>query len=245
MGKNVAYTKKNFFLLHGLINCCLASIIGITVALCSFLIEPDAIIASKTYNGVIYAGNEKSNKVALMINVYWGTEYLNDMLNILDKYNVKCTFFVGETWVNDYPQICQDIYNRGHEIGNHGTNHKEHGKLDYQGNYNEINKCTNTVERLLNIKMNLFAPPGGGYNSKTVEAANDLNYKTILWTKDTIDWRDKDEKLIFERATKNVVSGDLILMHPTEQTKNALEGIIEMIISKKLTLDTVSNTIKD
>ena len=93
--------------------------------------------------------------------------------------------------------------------------------------------------------MNLFAPPGGSYNQDTVKCAAELGYKTILWTKDTIDWRDQNEELIYQRATENVQSGDLILMHPTKATKNVLERVIATINSKKLALDTVSNTIKE
>ena len=54
---------------------------------------------------IIYNGNRDSNKISLMINVYWGTEYILDMLDILDKYDVKCTFFVGGQWVEKEPQI--------------------------------------------------------------------------------------------------------------------------------------------
>lgn len=241
------YTFKgvNGFIIHGLVNFVLILIVLTTVIGCGFCLYDDVVSVNKTYNGVIYAGNEKSDKIALMINVYWGTEYLEEMLNILDKYDAKATFFVGTTWVEDNPDILVDIYNRGHEIGNHGSNHKEHGKLGYNLNLKEIDDCSNVVLRTISYKMNLFAPPGGSYNSDTIKAAENLGYKTILWTKDTIDWRDQNEQLIFDRATKNLNSGDLILMHPTNATKNVLERVLEYIKSKNLMPDTVSNTIKE
>ena len=62
-----------------------------------------------------------------------------------------------------------------------------------------------------------------------IAAAN--GYKVIMWSKDTIDWRDKDEDLILKRATSDIQSGDLILMHPTDQTVNALPRIIDEIKS--------------
>jgi len=237
--------KQVVFIIHGVVNLCLAAVVCLTFFMCGFFSSDKVMSVSKSYNGIIYAGNENSNKVALMINVYWGTEYLLDMLDILDKYNAKATFFVGGTWVNDEPELCLEIIKRGHEIGNHGTNHKEHGKINYEISYTEIKNCHDAVFRLTGISMNLFAPPGGSYNSSTVKSAKDLNYQTILWTHDTIDWRDKNEELIFQRATSEINSGDLILMHPTEATKNALERIILFINGKKLALDTVSNTIKD
>ena len=220
-------------------------VIVITFFACGIVENDFAVTAFKSYNGVIYAGNETANKVGIMINVYWGTEYLEDMLNTLDKYNAKATFFVGGTWAKENPELLSEIKKRGHEIGNHGTNHKEHGKISYNLNKTEIKSCHDAVLRLTNINMNLFAPPGGSYNQDTVKCATELGYKTILWTKDTIDWRDQNEELIYQRATDNVQSGDLILMHPTKATKNVLERVVTTINSKKLALDTVSNTIKE
>ena len=91
--------------------------------------------------------------------------------------------------------------------------------------------------------MNLFAPPSGSYNKTTIEVAESLGYKTIMWTRDTIDWRDKDAKLIYNRAIKDIKGGDLILMHPTEKTRDALGEILSYIEQNNLIATTVSNTI--
>jgi peptidoglycan/xylan/chitin deacetylase (PgdA/CDA1 family) len=236
--------RKNITI-NCLFNLCLVAVVVLTFFAAGIYNKNKSVMAFKSYNGVIYAGNEQTNKVALMINVYWGTEYLEEMLNTLEKHQAKVTFFVGGTWVQENPELLVKIKNLGHEIGNHGTNHKEHGKLSYSINYNEIKNCHDKVFRVLNLNMNLFAPPGGSYNSETVKCATSLGYKTILWTKDTIDWRDQNEDLIFHRATNNIQSGDLVLMHPTAATKNVLERVIVAINGKKLALDTVSNTIKE
>ena len=92
--------------------------------------------------------------------------------------------------------------------------------------------------------MNLFAPPSGAYNKTTVSCATSLGYQTIMWTRDTIDWRDKDANLIYNRAVKNPNGGDLILMHPTDATVKALPRIIETLQSKGFTLTSVSENIK-
>ena len=91
--------------------------------------------------------------------------------------------------------------------------------------------------------MNLFAPPSGAYNSTTLNVAESLGYKTIMWTKDTIDWRDQDGGLIFQRATKNACGGDFILMHPTQATLNSLKEIIDFYKNKGFNLTTVSETL--
>lgn len=200
-------------------------------------------VNNSEYNGTIYAGDKNSNKVSLMINVYWGTEFVEKFLYIFDKYQIKTTFFIGGTWASSNAELLKKIYNSGHEIASHGNTHKEHGKFGYDINFEEISKCHKIVKDILGIDMELFAPPGGSYNKNTIKAANDLGYKTIMWTRDTIDWRDHDTNLIYNRAVTLMTGGDLILMHPTENTIQATEKIIEYAINHNLKPTTVSDTL--
>ena len=222
----------------------IASLIFVVVISCGFTNKNDAVMtANSEYNGTIYAGDKNSNKVTLMINVYWGNEYLEKMLDTLKKYDVKTTFFIGGSWAKENESLLKRIYVEGHEIASHGYNHKEHGKLSYEGNYNEIKACHDIIKVMLGVDMELFAPPGGSYNKSTTKSATDLGYKTIMWTRDTIDWRDKNTNLIYNRAVTNMNGGDLILMHPTACTAEALEGIIEYAKGHDLVLTTVSDTL--
>ena len=178
-----------------------------------------------------------------MINVYWGNEYIKDMLDIFDLYKTKTTFFVGGSWVAKNVELAQEIYKRGHEIGNHGYNHKDHDKLTKQQNQDEIMMTHKIVQANLGIEMNLFAPPSGAYDDEVVDVATNLNYKTIMWTHDTIDWRDKNTDFIVKRATKNLSNGDLILMHPTKNTLEALAQILAYAQNNGYNPTTVSQTI--
>lgn len=193
--------------------------------------------ASPIYRGI----GEK--KVSLMINVYWGTEYIDEILAIFDKYEVKTTFFVGGYWVAQYPNVLQKIVDEGHEIGNHGYHHKEHSKLTYADNVMEITSCGKLVFEYVGVNMTLFAPPGGDFSMDTLNAARDNGYKTIMWSRDTIDWRDKDRKIVYERATKNTSGGELILMHPTKHTTEALEDIVKYYLDNSFTIVPVSKNI--
>lgn len=199
--------------------------------------------SNSEYNGTIYSGDKQSKNVSIMINVYWGNEHLEKMLEILKKHNVKTTFFVGGSWVLENQELLKKIKDDGHEIGSHGYAHKDHSKLDYNSNLIEIQKCHGVVKDVANIEMELFAPPSGAYNKSTIKAATDLGYKTIMWTRDTIDWRDKNSGLIYNRAITGLSGGDLILMHPTECSAEALEKIVEHIKAKKFNITTVSETL--
>ena len=213
------------------------------IVLVSTIIDPACVQASTVVNGVIYAGDTDSKNISLMINVYWGTEYLDGILDALDKAKVKTTFFVGGSWVKDNPEKLKEIIARGHEIGSHGYSHKDHDKLSYDQNREEILKTHNLVKDITGLEMKLFAPPSGAYNKTTVEVASGLGYKTIMWTRDTIDWRDKDANIIYSRAIKDAKGGDLVLMHPTENTLKALPKVLEYLSKQNLKVTPVSEVI--
>lgn len=239
--------KSVFFVVNGkrvFSNFVIAFVVVVVAIICVFGVS--YVSASQIVNGAYYAGNQKSNKVSLMINVYWGTEYLDSMLSTLKENDVCTTFFVGGTWAVRESEMLKKIYLAGHEIGNHGYYHLDQAKISTEKNQEEISNTHKIVKELLGVDMNLFAPPSGSYSKKTIEIASGMGYKTIMWTsgKDTIDWRDKDEELIFSRATKNCKGGDLILMHPTSATAGVLDRIVKEIKSKGLEIVPVSENLK-
>ena len=199
-------------------------------------------IKAVTGDSPVYKGSSKTG-VAIMVNVYSGTEYLLPMLDILDAASAKATFFVGGIWAEKNETTLKEIYMRGHEIGSHGYLHKSHSKLDRAGNFKEIDVTHKLIKSILGIDMNLFAPPSGDYSDITVGVAKELGYKTIMWTKDTIDWRDQDSALITKRATSGLEAGNLILTHPTAATVKSLSDIITAVSAKGLALNTVSEVL--
>lgn len=224
---------------------CNIVIISIFVVLIAYMGASNSnFVFSYQNENVIYNGNRNSNKISIMFNVYWGTEYIDKILKILDDYSVTTTFFVGGSWVEKELVVLNKIISCGHEIGNHGYLHKDQEKLSYDQNYDEINANHNLVKVNTGVQMNLFAPPSGSYNKATIEAATNLGYTTIIWSKDTIDWRDKDANLIFKRATESIKGGDLILAHPTENTVKALPLILEYYKVNNIVATTVSNCLR-
>ena len=191
----------------------------------------------------IYSG-KSATKVSLMVNVYWGTDYIAPMLDTFERYNCKTTFFVGGSWVDANPETLKQIADKGHEIGNHGYYHKDHKKLDAAYNRKEITSAHDAVKSVLGIDMNLFAPPSGSFGDITLEVAEELGYRSVMWTRDTIDWRDHDTALIYKRAVKDIKGGDLILMHPTDCTAKALESILQAVTASGLSVAPVSEVLE-
>ena len=223
----------------------------VNISLCLMLIVIGSLTILGTTTSVFgnnsysayYHGNENNNNVSLMFNVYMGEQYIPDILNVLSENNVKVTFFVGGSWAIKHTELLEDILNQGHEIGNHGYWHKDHKTLSAEKNMSEIGLTHEVIKQTLNYEMTLFAPPSGSYGQNTLKVAQDMGYKTIMWSKDTIDWRDQDTNLIVSRATKNPQNGDLILMHPTASTLSALPEIITFYTQSRYKLTPVSENI--
>lgn len=217
----------------------------ISVFFVSFFPKSTLQTYGKDTISAIYNGNRKENNVSLMFNVYENTQVVNDIIKVLDEKGVKATFFVGGCWADDNASTLENIIKSGHELGNHGYFHKDHKKLNYDANYQEISNTANIVKALCGVKLKLFAPPSGSFSSTTLKACYDLEYKLIMWSKDTIDWRDKNTSLIYNRATKNLEGGDLILMHPKSHTLQVLPSIIDYYLSVGFDVVTVSKNIEN
>ena len=191
----------------------------------------------------IYSGNRGTNKVSFMFNVYENSETVEKIAELLNGYGVKATFFVGGCWADDNAKTLNYLAENGHELANHGYFHKDHSTLDYEKNKEEIYLTGVIVNALCGKTLTLFAPPSGSYSDITLQAAADLGYQVIMWSKDTIDWRDKDKTKIISRATKNLTGGDLILMHPKSHTLSALPEIVDYCIAHGFEIVKVSENI--
>ena len=231
-------TKRTTFIVN-------AILVLIVFGVYAFSFIPEKIVPISGADSVqaIYNGNRQNPNVSLMFNVYENTNIVNGILDELKIKGVKATFFVGGCWADDNGETLVRIVQEGHEIGNHGYFHKDHKKLDKQSNQDEIRLTGEIVEALCGVKPTLFAPPSGSFSATTLEVATELNYKVIMWSKDTIDWRDNDVNIIYNRATKNLENGDFILMHPKAHTLKALPKIIEYYKSVGFSVVTVSESL--
>lgn len=202
----------------------------------------NAKAVSKDGDNVYYSA-ENGEGVSLMFNVYEHTENVLEILDVLDGYGAKSTFFIGGSWADDNVDCVREIYRRGHELASHGYFHKDHSRLSFEGNLEEIRPSVKLLNMICNIEITLFAPPSGAFGENTVNACNSLGLKLIMWSRDTIDWRDRDVGVIFSRATKNLKKGEFVLMHPTDCTVTALPQILTYIRDNGLTAVTVSQNL--
>lgn len=174
----------------------------------------------------IFRGHPKKEMVALMINVSWGEEYIPDILNILNEEKVKATFFIEGKWAKENTNVVKMIDEQGHTIGNHAYNHPDMARLSRQENTDQIVQTNHVIEAIIGKTPKYFAPPSGSYTNDVVEVADELHMETILWTVDTIDWRNPSVSVMINRVITNIHPGAMILMHPTSPVAKGLQEMI-------------------
>ena len=107
----------------------------------------------------IYCIQTDEKKISISFDAAWGADDTIKLLDILDKHNVKTTFFMTGGWVSTYPDMVKEIYNRGHDLGNHSENHKEMSKLNASEQKEEITAVDNKIKELTGYECFLFRPP--------------------------------------------------------------------------------------
>ena len=212
-----------------------------TVSLVGFYGGSAVTVSSE--NSYLFYSAENGEGVSLMFNVYEHTENVYKILDVLDEYGAKSTFFIGGSWADDNVDCVREIFNRGHEIASHGYFHKDHSRMNLNENLEEIRPSVKLLNMICNTNISLFAPPSGAFCEATINACISLDLRVIMWSRDTVDWRDKDTNLIVTRATKNLKSGEFVLMHPTDCTVAALPQILSYIRDNGINAVTVSQNL--
>lgn len=177
----------------------------------------------------IYSVETDKKAVAITFDAAWGDEDLEDILGTLKKHGVKATFFVTGDWATRYPDAIKMIKNNGHDLGNHGANHKQMTSLDRNGMLEEIEGCHTIIKTITGNDMELFRAPYGDYNESVILAAKAKNYYTIQWDVDSLDWKDYGRESIISKVcnNKNLRNGSIILLHNgSKYTAGALDELL-------------------
>jgi len=172
--------------------------------------------------------------------------FTTKVVDLLDRYEVKGTFFVIGRNVEDYPETAKLIVEHGHEIGNHTYSHTNLGHIGKDRIEEEVEKAQRAIVDATAAQPCLFRPPHGTYNDTIVVIVRDLGYRVVLWswTQDTIDWCNPGTNYIIDKVLNNAHSGDIIIFHDAggdrSQTVMALEPIIIELKQRDFQMVTVS-----
>ncbi|MEW5784181.1 MAG: polysaccharide deacetylase family protein [Bacillota bacterium] len=213
--------------------------------------EGGSIAASQVIrNGTLPAGTKK---IALTFDSGWLFEQTRPLLDMLDHYNVSATFFPRALWLQDHPDLGQEIVKRGHTMGSHSLTHPHMKEMTLDQIRHEMKESTRIIQSVTGVRPYLFRPPYGEYDQRVLDVLAEEGYPfTIMWTVDTLDWAAGttmvvdgqqvliDTDFIVNRVLSNASNQGIILMHiGGPSTVNALPRIIEGLRNMGYTFTTV------
>ena len=200
-------------------------------------VTKDGIVKGKS-NGTTYitAKSKFSNKTAKCKIIVQKVKYMaftfddgpgiytDKLLDGLSKYHSRATFFILGNRVNTYSEQIKREYSLGMEIGSHAYSHKNLKTLSKSAIASEISKTNAAVKKVIGTTPTLLRPPYGNYNSTVSKKAG---VPMIYWSVDTLDWKYKKKKYVYNTILKTAKDGEIILMHDIHET--TVDGFVQAL----------------
>jgi peptidoglycan/xylan/chitin deacetylase (PgdA/CDA1 family) len=208
---------------------------------------------SPLFGRVFWRGPKKLRLMSLTFDDGPTEPYTSSILDILKKYQVKATFFVLGRKVELYPEAVKKIVADGHEIGNHGYDHKVLPLKSLSGIKAEIKRTEDLILSLTGKKPALFRAPHGWKRPCLKKALREAGYELVSWTAGVWDTDRPGEQKIIRRSLKTFRNGAILLFHDgrgleenadCSQLVAALPAIIESALSQGFQFMTVSQLLE-
>lgn len=196
----------------------------------------------------IYRVKTEEKNLSLTFDINWAeNDELYNILEVLDKYNVKATFFIMGGWVN-FSEENRDklikIKGGGHEIGNHSYIHPMFSKITEERMKDELDKTNKIIEDTVEEKVKLFRFPSGDYNKRACEFISNQGMISIQWDVDSVDWKQASAEEEYNRVMKKVAPGSILLFHNNAKyTPSNLDRIIKELQEEDYKFVTVGEMI--
>jgi peptidoglycan/xylan/chitin deacetylase (PgdA/CDA1 family) len=141
-------------------------------------------------------------------------KFTPEILDILDKYHIRATFFMVGKEMAKYPTVVSEVVRRGHVIGNHTYSHPHNIELDTRAQVvREVERCEQAIEKLTGKRTHLFRPPRGLIDGTVFSVANDEGYRVVLWTVSADHHDAPTPQLMARRVLRHIRPGGIILAH--------------------------------
>ena len=161
----------------------------------------------------IYSVETEEKKIAISFDCAWGVDYTDQLLETMEKNDIRCTFFAVQFWVEKYPSYVQKIIAAGHEMGTHSRTHSYMSKQSEAEIKDELTTSSQAIEKLTGQKVTLFRPPYGDYDNALIDTCLSMGIYPIQWDVDSLDWKNLSATEIAMRVINGVKPGSIILCH--------------------------------
>ena len=149
------------------------------------------------------------------------------VLNILDEFNAKATFFCSGKNAQAHPEICREIIAQGHQIGNHTQLHLNGWKTLSRNYINDVEACKKTLETILNEEVKLFRPPYGKIGWKAYFKLKKQGYTIVMWDVLSADFDSQtNAEHCLANVLNNIESGSIVVFHDSQKCYAKLRKVL-------------------
>lgn len=176
---------------------------------------------------------DEEKVIALTFDAAWGADKTLGIIDILNGYNAKATFFLVGFWIDKYPEEVKAIHSAGLDIGNHSENHLNMPRLARSKMEEEILSVNEKVFALTGETPKYFRAPYGDYDNSLMTSLENLGMTGVQWSIDSLDWKGLSASEITERILPKAKSGDIVLFHNnSDHVLDALPIVLEGLKQK-------------
>lgn len=175
-------------------------------------------------------------------------KYTQQILDLLEQYEAKGTFFIVGQLAEKSPEVVMRMHESGHEIANHTYTHPFTKSVSPI--IEEVNQTSDIIYSITGVKPNLFRPVEGYYTDELVKESVKNGYKIVMWSwhQDTEDWKDPGVNKIVNTVLNGLENGNVVLFHDgggnREQTVQALAKILPELKKQGYRFITISQMIR-
>jgi peptidoglycan/xylan/chitin deacetylase (PgdA/CDA1 family) len=144
------------------------------------------------------------------------------VLDLLDDYGIKVTFFCIGRKAEQYPDLCREIVARGHAVENHSRRHRHHfSLLGPAGFEREIRTGQEVLQRITGTSPKFFRAPAGLRNPFLDPVLAKLGLQLASWTVRGFDTRTRDAARVKARLLRGLRPGAILLLHDGHAARTA------------------------
>lgn len=181
--------------------------------------------------------------ISITFDISWGEKTLPLVLKVLEEHQTPATFFLSGPWAVRHCEAVKEIYDKGHEIASHGDRHLNLSQYPKEIVKENIYKAHQDLLSVVDRVVPYFRPPNGDYDDLVIDTARELGFETIIWSVDSLDWKNPGPSYMVDRVLKRSFPGAIILCHASDSSHEihlALPGIISGLRNKGYRLVTLS-----
>lgn len=171
---------------------------------------------SQVLGPALVRGSANGKRIALTFDDGPLSAYTEQILDILQSYGVRATFFLCGKDVEQYPEIVRRIHSEGHTLGNHTWSHPYLYFMSRNGIAKEIDQTQNTIQKATGYIPKFFRPPYGGRWFGLYPVLRERKMKLIQWSVDGYDWK-LDADGVVATVCAGLSPGAVILLHDGRQ----------------------------